>query len=154
MKDIFIKLKILAKMESQKDIKEFESIIWELGAQNDREIIKNLISLFNDNCKYPEIMYSLVHAIEQCDTTLYTTTVVQKIEEGVIKYPMWIEILFNRIFNDNISFEIFHNMLHSVPKGALLKLFDIMEKESGHHAELIKGLRKELQLVASKWGKI
>lgn len=138
---VFVELKKLSKFETAKDIEDFEKIVWDLGKSNDPKVIKNLISLFDDDYLYNEVMYSLVHAIEQCDKELYVPIVIEKIPEGINKYPLWLDALCNRILNDESYRDIFKRNLALVDKASLLRLLDVMSKESPHHAANIEEIK-------------
>ena len=141
--DDFARLKNLVQMKTPDDIKKFEAVVWKLAEKEDVTTLSKLIDLFDDKCPFPEVMYSLVHAIEQIPKELYVPTVITKIKTGVKDFPFWIDCLVNRIFNDQNYLNIFRQNMHLADKESLLKLFDLMDKESPHHKELITELRQQ-----------
>jgi|GEM_PF-4129016 len=143
--DDFKRLKNLVQMKTPDDIKEFEKVIWKLAEKEDATTLGKLIDLFDDKCPYPEVMYSLVHAIEQVPNELYVSTVLSKIKTGIKDFPFWMDCLVNGIFNHQDCLNIFRQSMHLADKESLLKLFDLMDKESPHHKELIAELRWELE---------
>lgn len=138
-------LKHLSKMETEEDARTFDYKVWEIAAIKDVTLLENLINLFDDECPYYEVMYSLVHAIETYPKDVYVPVLLKNIENGVEKYQFWIDCLCNRIFNDENYKELFIKNMHLAPKESLLKLFDLMEKESPHHKELLQELREKLE---------
>lgn len=149
IEEVFIKLQSLVKMKSQEDIAEFERIVWDLASTNNPDIIKRLLYLFDDNCLYPEVMYSLVHAVEQCPLEQYLSIILNALSFCIVRCPMWIETIYNRILNDPSSLELFRQNMYLAPKKSLIKLFDVMATESPHHTEIIKELRSELEKFPS-----
>lgn len=143
--DIFEKLKQYARMESEEDIRKFEVGVWGLAQSQDPEILKKLIDLFDDQCPYYEVMYSLVHAIEKYKKEIYVPIVVEEITSLITHATFWADCLCNRIFNDEKYLKIFRENMHLAPKESLIKLFDLMEIESPHHKDLIYLLRQELK---------
>src|SRR5262245_10201706 len=131
--DIYEKLKHLAKMETEVDIKQFELTVWSLSRTKDPEVLRKLIDLFDDDCPYDEVMYSLVHAIETYPDEIYVKTVLEKLEHGLEQYPTWVNILVAGIFNHKECRKIFSKNLHLTSKKALLKLFDLLEHKSSYH---------------------
>lgn len=137
-------LKKLSKMESQEDIQEFERRVWDLAETQDPKRLKQLIDLFDDNCLYPEVMYSLVHAIETYPDEVYVKAILNKMVDGVALYPYWIRNLVYRILNEENCKKTFQTYMHLSSKDSLLKLFDLMEEESSSHREVINELRNQL----------
>lgn len=138
-------LKKLSKMQTPEDIKEFESTIGQLVAKKNPQILDDLLDLFDDDCQYPEVMYGLVHAVEYYPDEIYVKTLLCKMEKGIKQFPFWYTGLISAVFNSKNCLQIFLQNMHLAPKESLLKLFDIMEKESPHHQDLIKELRQELE---------
>jgi len=141
----WLHLKQLSKMKTPEDINEFEKKIWTLAQTKNINVLTHLIDLFDDNCLYYEVMYSLVHAIETYNKNDYVNAVIKKIHDGIKNYKFWIDCLCNRIFNDLSYLAIFRQNMHLADKESLLKLFKIMEEESPHHRQLIQELRKEIE---------
>ncbi len=142
--DALEKLKILAKMETPEDIKEFELLSWKLAQTREPDVLSQLISLFDDNNPYQEIMFGLLHIIETYPNEAYVKAVLRSLKTGLISHPEWTDRMVNRIFNEEDCRNIFHQNLHLADKQTLLQLFDLMEKESPHHKKLITELRGEL----------
>lgn len=136
--------KLTSKLKNQEDIKAFEDAVWKLGNTHDKDILSELVDLFDDKCTYQEVMYSLIHAVEQAPNEIYIPLIISKIPRGLEKYPYWIEILCNRIFNEKSCLDLFRKNMFFIPKEKLFELFEIMERESPHHTELIQELHKEL----------
>ena len=138
-------LKKISKMETIEDRFEFERTVWEIASKNDPEVIGNLIELFDDDCAYPEIMYSLVHAIESFSDKEYVVQIIKSLNTLIRVSHFWCECIFNRIFNNINTLKIFENCLYMISKKSLLKLFKLVEQESPHHRELINELRCKLE---------
>ncbi len=137
-------LKELAKMKTSEDIREFEEQVWGLAQSKDPEVLGKLIDLFDDNCPYEEVMFSLVHAIETYPDEEYVKGVLKKISIGLSHYPDWLQILIFRILNNAKTLMVFRQNLHLASKQDLLNLFSQIEGESPDHQALISELRQEL----------
>jgi len=134
-----------ARMQREEDIKQFEIGVWNLAKTKDFKTLKSLLSLFDDSCPYPEVMYSLVHAIESYPKEIYMDAIMKNMASLVEKSPFWADCLYNRIFNDKGYISLFKESLHIPPKEALFQLFNIMEKESPHHHRVIEELKEKLE---------
>ena len=138
------KLLLCARMQSQEDIKDFEEGVWDWGSIHNEEHLINLLSLFDDSCEFPEVMYSLVHAVESFPPKMYVKVLLKTAARALQSYPFWYRGLIAAVFNDPSYYEIFRQNLHLAPREALLELFDLMDRESPHHKELIAQLREEV----------
>ena len=138
-------LKKLSKMETFEDVQEFEKQVWDLAETKDPTILGKLMDLFDDRCDHPEVMYGLIHAIETYPDDIYVEGVLKKLPDGLKNYHEWYERLIYGILNSHNCRQLFRQHMHLADRNALLKLFDIMEEESPHHAALIQELRHELK---------
>jgi hypothetical protein len=143
--DIFEKLNKLVKMKTFEDIQEFEKLAWERAQTKSPESLKELISLFDDHCPHQEVMFGLLHIIESYPNDIYVKSVLQNIGTALSNCPEWADRIVNRILNDEQCQIIFRQNMKLADKKTLSKLFDLMDKESPHHRELIADLREELE---------
>lgn len=134
-------LKRYAKMETEEDIKLFEITAYELAETKDPEILKELIDIFDDECEYPEVMYSLVHAIETYPSDVYVKGVMLKIK-NFLSYLEWYKTLVYGILNHGKCLQLFKENVHLADQDKLLELLDIMYQESEAHRPVIDELRK------------
>lgn len=142
--DDFETLKKLAKMETAEDIKEFEVLAWKLAKTGKTDVLNQLISLFDDNHPYQEVMFGLLHIIETYKDEEYVNSVLSNIKIGLNKYPEWACRIINRILNEDKCKKIFHNNMHLADRESLLKLFDLIDTEYPDHHKLLVDFKKEL----------
>ena len=133
-----------SQMATEKDITMFGLTAYELAGTKDPEILASLIDIFDDDCEYPEVMYSLVHAIETYPDNLYVVSVLFKVKDFV-KYPEWFGRLVCRIINDKECLKLFKQNIHLADKTKLLELFDVLYEESEAHRPVIEELRKLIE---------
>jgi hypothetical protein len=69
---------------------------------------------------------------------------MQNIKKFITSAPIICEDTVSILFNSPESLTLFRTHMHLADRDSLLKLFDLMEKESPHHAPLIQELRREL----------
>lgn len=128
-------------------IKDFENGLRYFTNVKSSSKLKKLLSLFKDYPdEYPDldVMYNIVHAVETYPIHIYVRTLIEEIHHLLTQSTFWTKCLFNRVFNDEKCDKAFEQNMHLAKKEDLLKLFDLMEKESPHHKELIERLRKKL----------
>jgi len=63
----------------------------------------------------------------------------------LINYPLWLECLFNRIFNDIAYLNIFESRLNLITSFELHNILEIVEQESSHHVNLINKIRSQVK---------
>jgi hypothetical protein len=69
---------------------------------------------------------------------------IKNLKNFIRQSPNMCEDTVSIIFNSPDCLQIFIENMHLADRDSLLKLFDLMEKESPHHASLIQELRREL----------
>lgn len=141
MEEKVAKLHDVRKMESPEDIELFEDLVWGLSQTQKPEVLEKLLDVFDDDCPFPEVMYNLVHAIETYPVDIYVKALVSKIPYGINSYPMWLEELCNRVWNDEKYYTIFKKYFYIVSKKDRNKLLDKIEKESPHHQSKVDELK-------------
>jgi TusA-related sulfurtransferase len=137
-------LKELSKMRTEDDIVEFEKCLSDIALVKDLAMLGQLIDLFDDQCPYPEVMFSLVHAVESYPNEMYVKVILDKLPHGIEHFPDWFKILLYRILNEPDCSKYFQIYMNKVNREYLLYLFDVIEKESPDHREIIENMRKKL----------
>ena len=140
----YAELKNYSKMRSSDDAALFEQGVWDWAQTQSESSLAMLLDVFDDECEFPEVMYSLVHAVETFPAEIYVKNLILKIKVGLSKYPFWLGGLIAAVFNDAAYYELFRQNMHLAPRETLLELFEIMERESPHHRETVVALRGEL----------
>ncbi|AIL13357.1 hypothetical protein IM40_07365 [Candidatus Paracaedimonas acanthamoebae] len=138
-------LKKLSKMETPENIDEFEKKVWDLAATKDPTVLGNLIDLFDDKCLHPEVMYSLVHAIETYPDEIYVKCIISKSKDAIQNSPFWYRGLVAAILNSSVCKELFIKEVKGNEASFLESLFSFISEKLPNHKELITELRKELQ---------
>jgi hypothetical protein len=141
--EMFSRLQYLAKMITPEDIQEFEETIWTLSEQQNQIALDQLIQLFDEECNFREVMFSLVHAIESYPDEIYVRGILRNIR-FLVQRPSWAKTLMYGILNNPSSLKIFKTDISGGDIVSLLLLLDMIYKESPHHRELIEELKKEL----------
>ena len=139
------KLKEASLFRTQEDVNFFDEGVYLAVERHDPENLDQLLTLFDDDTDYPEVMYSLVHAIETYPDAVYVQGILNNIGNGLKNFQHWMIVLNYRILNDEKCLKFFKSLMKKSNKEDLLKLFDLIEKESEHHRGVIQELRQELE---------
>jgi hypothetical protein len=144
LQELYIDLDKYKDFDEKNNSEKFLDTIDEIVSFQDPESIPIIIKYFDDNSEYGWVMESMSKSIEHFEDSQYVTNLLKNIrlfEEKAIEQLL---ILCFSIFNHNNCLNIFRQNMDLASKKSLLKLFDLMEKESPHHRELIEELKKEL----------
>jgi hypothetical protein len=110
--------------------------------KNDPSSVPILLQYFDDNSDYDWVFESARCSIEFFDKESFVDAIIKNISN--IKTKRWNKSFIFSIFNSPEYLTLFRTHMHLADRETLLKLFDLMEKESPHHQDLISELRSEL----------
>lgn len=92
---------------------EFDRILAEISMIKDFKCIRGLVLLLDDSFEFDEILFSIIHTIENFDAETYINEIVAVLPELYTKAPEWSKIIVTRIRNNNESDRIFLQKLKS-----------------------------------------
>lgn len=84
------------------EYEEFDNILEKLADCTDEKIIKELCMVFDDETEEEEIMFGLVHLIEDFDMEKYLTEMPRALPKMIENAKEWAMILNRRILNDDL----------------------------------------------------
>jgi len=102
MSDIDEKVEELSRILEEKGdsyVSHAEKVLAEIVDLHDVDCIGSLISCFDDDSEYDELMFSIIHAIEVFEWEDYVTRVIRSLPQLLQQAPRWAEILHIRILN-------------------------------------------------------
>ncbi|MBY0282211.1 MAG: hypothetical protein K2W94_08690 [Alphaproteobacteria bacterium] len=143
--ELYKNLEKYSKVADESDVEKYLDTLNEILLKKDSTSLKEILKHCKEDYEYDIINESLP------DIILYFLD-----EEGIRSFlpyigeffehcPSLCEEIVSILFNSKEDYEIFRKHIHRADKLFLLRLFDLMEKESPHHKELITQLRKELE---------
>lgn len=147
--DLIRRMIEISSLELEENIKEFDFLLEKLE-KNENLILKfnELLKVFNDECVSFEVMFGLVHLLEKIPREVYVIKLIENINNSVSK--VWLDILCNRIFNDEVSYNIFKKNINLADTNAIINLLDLMINESPHHISKIIELKNLLDKKIDK----
>jgi Immunity protein 30 len=85
------------------DYLRFDAILQDASTIDDPSLIEELSIFFNDNHKYDEILFGIVHVIEKFDLDVYISHLLKIIPDLYRRCPRWSATLLMRILNSETA---------------------------------------------------
>ncbi|NEO52087.1 MAG: hypothetical protein F6K54_02705 [Okeania sp. SIO3B5] len=98
-------------MKTPQEINIFEETLEKIAKHPNDENLKDLHLILDDNCEHPEIMFSLVHFLEDFELQKQIPAFIEVIPQLMITAPEWTKIIHYRIINDESACKIYQNSL-------------------------------------------
>lgn len=98
-------------MKTPQEINLFEETLEKLAKYPDDKHLKDLHLILDDNCEHPEIMFSLLHFLEDFETQQQIQAFIEVIPQLMITAPEWTKIIHYRMINDESAVKIYQNSL-------------------------------------------
>ena len=95
------------KQSSNTYVTNFEYAIAEIHSLRDSDSIPLLIDFFKDDCEYDELMFSIIHTIEEFDDKTYVAKVLKKLEDFFKNSPHWAYVVHIRILNSKSTLDAY-----------------------------------------------
>ncbi|MGG3928315.1 Imm30 family immunity protein [Metabacillus fastidiosus] len=89
-------------LTNELEYEEFDNILEKLADCTDEKIIQELCMVFDDETEEEEIMFGLVHLIEDFDMEKYLTEMPRALPKMIENAKEWAMILNRRILNDDL----------------------------------------------------
>jgi hypothetical protein len=121
----FIKLNKYRNFENDENISKFEEVLGDIAALKDPNSIPKLVNYFDDKSEYPDVIFGIVHLIEEFDDHTYLQKLLPSMPLLTQKSPYWAKVLHYRIMNSPSTLDEYLKVSGSLPEGtrqALKKL--------------------------------
>lgn len=100
-----------AKLEDSIDVERFDATLSQIAGLDDPRAIGLLLPFFKDQCKFPEVMSSIVHTIEMFDDKTYAQEIIKALPTFTEQSPYWATKIHFAIFNHPPSREAYRKQL-------------------------------------------
>jgi hypothetical protein len=134
---LFEDVKEAAHFQNYDDFSVFSEGVMKLAEKQNEETFQNLIGLFNDETRYPEVMFNLVHALESYPDELYVTLVLKFLDNISNSYKGWYARLVIRILNEDKCKQIFLRKLKGLDLNSTNQLTEIIKSYYPEKLELL-----------------
>ncbi len=111
IESIVTHLQRVDKLENSTDVERFDAALSQIASLNDPKAIGLLIPFFDDKCRFPEAMFSMVHTIERFDDETYVRELLKTLPDLWRRSPYWASVLHFRIFNHPPTREAYRTQL-------------------------------------------
>ena len=98
-------------MKTPQEIKLFEETLEKIAKYPKDDNLKELHLILDDNCEHPEIMFSLLHFLEDFEPQQQIQAFIEVIPQLMITAPEWTKIIHYRMINDESAVKIYQNSL-------------------------------------------
>lgn len=100
-----------AKLECSIDVERFDATLAQIATLNDPRAIGLLVRFFDDKCKFPESMFSIIHTIERFDDETYVREILKALPILWQRSPYWAKVIHFRIFSQTASLRAYRSGL-------------------------------------------
>ena len=129
-------------------VADFEDVLAEIHELHDVDSIPLLINFFDDNCEYDELMFSIIHTIEDFRDEIYVEKIIGKLEDFYRNAPRWASIVHMRILNSRPTLDAYINELKtSTSKKQFEVLRDMLSEIGAMGADLDAKTKPLLDVV-------
>jgi hypothetical protein len=118
--------------ETEGNIDKFDEVLGKIAKLNDPMSIGSLVKYFDDDSDYHEVLFGIVHLVEEFDDHTYLTELLPSMPWMVENSPYWGKVLHYRILNSPATFNEYINVLPSLSgdvKNHLKKLLAEIKNE-------------------------
>ena len=88
-----------SKLEDSVDVERFDATLSQIAELNDPRAIGLLLPFFKDDCKFPEVMFSIIHTIEMFEDKKYVQEILRGLPMFSRRSPAWAKKVHFAIFN-------------------------------------------------------
>jgi hypothetical protein len=87
-------------LRSREECLAFDNAIFAMSPDSDPHLLSELLLIFEDNCEHFEVMWSLLHFVEDFDDQLGTDTLLSMTPQMLIQAADWCMLLHRRTLNN------------------------------------------------------
>lgn len=98
-------------MKTPQEINLFEETLEKIAEHPNDDNLKDLHLILDDNCEHPEIMFSLVHFLEDFEFQKQIQAFIKLIPQLMNTAPEWTKTIHYRIINDESACKVYQNSL-------------------------------------------
>lgn len=102
-------------LRTDEEVVLFENALAELpeNVLNNKPDLEDLFSVFDDYCVQKDVMWGLLHFIEDADDKTFVEVLVESTSKMVVKAKDWTEIFYCRVLNNATTQKILRDIMIS-----------------------------------------
>lgn len=97
--NLLTELRLSSALRNEDEVTRFEDALAEVAALDDPDAIPELTELLDDSSDRPEVMFSIVHLIEDFEFGEYFSRLLPVLPRLSQRAPYWATVLHTRILN-------------------------------------------------------
>ncbi len=133
LKDLIVELAGVLKNRDDDYVQRVENILGQISSLDDQDCIRLLLPFLDDNAEYDEMIFSIVHTIEQFDDDTYINELLTNISSLFSKSPRWTIILHMRILNSQTALDAYEARIKTLSdqqKPVVLDVLNALRKKN------------------------
>lgn len=140
LEDLIMTLKTNRLIRSRAEVVAFDEALAAVASQPEREVenfLPELFTVFDDACQQHEVMWGLVHFVEDFDLETMIRAYAQAMPTLFQQAPEWAEILMHGVLNsdtDRAALKRLLPTLSSTDQLALRQVLDVIRKQDDEEA--------------------
>ena len=123
----------------------FESLLADVCSLQTPDAIIPMLGLFNDQARFGEVMFSIIHCMELFPDEIYVEQILRGAVDFCRQSPRWASIVFMRILNSESTRSELGRQLRSSPacvKASVKTLMDKINERSEQFVSKTMGIIK------------
>ncbi len=120
-------------MKTPQEIDLFEETLEKIAEHPNDKDLKELHLILDDNCEHPEVMFSLVHFLEEFELQKQIEAFLEVIPSLMTTAPEWTKIIHYRIINHESTCKLYQNSLELVNQKTPHFLYQLLLESVKNH---------------------
>jgi hypothetical protein len=126
LKAVFVELDGYTNFDVTNNIEKFNVLVSEISSWRNPSAIKYLTRYFDDDTNHPEVLFNIVHAIENIHHDIYIGALIHELPNLIDKAPQWAKCLHVRVFNNPDAFNTYKKRLSNVTRAKRNSIKDFL----------------------------
>ncbi|MCU5584370.1 Imm30 family immunity protein [Bacillus toyonensis] len=131
-------------LKNQSECEEFDSVLENLADCDDEKLIKELCIVFEDETQEEEVMFGLVHFIEDFEMGKYLTEMPKALPKMVENAKEWAMLLNIRILNNDLYRSEYAKILVGMNNDIKLTVINLLNEIISDDPKRFEGVANEI----------
>lgn len=131
-------------LKNQSECEEFDSVLENLADCDDEKLIKELCIVFEDETQEEEVMFGLVHFIEDFEMGKYLTEMPKALPKMVESAKEWAMLLNIRILNNDLYRSEYAKILVGMNNDIKLTVINLLNEIISDDPKRFEGVANEI----------
>jgi hypothetical protein len=133
------------KMRTPEEVQIFDEALEELSDIHDPATLKDLFRVFDDSTEQSDVMWGLVHTIEEYELDDSLQEMAMAIPEILPYAKDWVNVLTYRVLNDSTALPVYKHVISALPSEKKRVVRHFLEEISESKPEFSKRIEDLLK---------